>query len=212
VGDKPDLYFVGERFINEYPRLNCPDIPTDLRGKIFICGDAAMGGIEPTGMVVRAVGSAQKTVKALREFLGEELTDEENRQIAFYKDINTKYFQKSGRLVEETISFEARKGNFSEIVKTADEDVAITMAARCFYCGICIQCDWCYFYSDNSIVKKIEDWSPEKDRHYYFFIKGNISSHTFKSVEACPRSALSVTCDEYKFENILQLSLASLRN
>jgi len=105
--------------------------------------------------------------------------------------------------VEETISFEARKGNFSEIVKTADEDVAITMAARCFYCGICIQCDWCYFYSDNSIVKKIEDWSPEKDRCYYVFIKENISSHTFKSVEACPRSALSVINDGHKFEKYI---------
>ncbi|MCB4205465.1 FAD-dependent oxidoreductase [Deferribacterales bacterium Es71-Z0220] len=203
VGDKPDLSFVGDSFVNEFPRLNCPDLPEDLRDKVFICGDAAMGAATPTGMVVRAVGSAQKTVEAVRNFLGEELEKDTNREIAFYEDINTKYFQKTGRMIEENITFEERKRNFNEIVKTVDKDVAVLMAKRCFYCGICIQCDWCYFYSNNSLIKKFKEWSPEKDMVYYMYIKENISSHSFKSVEACPRSALSVISDESKFEKYI---------
>jgi NADPH-dependent glutamate synthase beta subunit-like oxidoreductase len=203
VGDKPDLSFVGEKFINEYPRLNCPDLPVDIREKIFICGDASMGTNVLTGMVVRAVGSAQDAVKAVRRFLKDDVIEEENREIAYFKDINTKYFQKIGRVVEETLPFKKRERNFNEIVKTLPEDVAVLMAERCFFCGICIQCDWCYFYSDNSIIKKIEDWSTEKDRAYYMFLKENVSPHTYKSVEACPRSALSIVHDENRFEKYI---------
>lgn len=215
VGDKPDLFFVGESFVNEFPRLNCPDLPQESRGKIFICGDASMGSGEPTGMVVRAVGSAQKTVKAVRKFLGDDIEDEENREIAFYNDINTKYFEKIGRMIEESITIEERKGNFDEIVKTADEEVAIYMAKRCFYCGICIQCDWCYFYSNNSLLKINEEWSREKDKHYYMYIKDNISHHSFKSVEACPRSALSIVGDENRYDKYISsqyIDLESIKN
>lgn len=203
VGNKPDLSFVGEKFINEYPRLNCPDIPLNLREKIFICGDASIGTNVLTGMVVRAVGSAQEAVKAVRKFLKEETTEDENREIAYFSDINSKYFQPTGRAIEETIPFKERIGNFKEIVKTLPEDVAVLMAERCFFCGICIQCDWCYFYSDNSIIKKIENWSPEKDRAYYMFLKENISFYTYKSVKACPRSALSIVHDVNRFEKYI---------
>lgn len=203
VGNKPDLSFVGDRFVNEFPRLSCPDIPENLRGKIFVCGDAAMGSTEPVGMVVRAVGSAQKTVKSLMVYFGEEVHDNTPSQTAFYQDINTKYFQKKGRLIEDSVSFEERKGNFKEIVSTAEEEVAVFMADRCFYCGICIQCDWCYFYSDGSLCKIDKKWSPKKDEHFYYFVKDKISSHSFKSVEACPRSALSVSDDISKYEKYI---------
>ncbi|MGC8769581.1 hypothetical protein [Calditerrivibrio sp.] len=35
------------------------------------------------------------------------------------------------------------------------------------------------------------------------FIKDNISHHSFKSVEACPRSALSVVNDESRYEKYI---------
>ena len=193
IGDRPDLHFVGERFSVDFPRMVCPDLQSDESGKIFITGDAAMGTVDNTGMVVRVVGLAQDTARAVREFLGENVPGESKRETAFYNTLNTKYFETAGRLVEEELSHAERAGNFKEVVKTVEDDMAMLMASRCFNCGICIKCDWCYFYSDGSLVKLDKEWVPAKDEHYYEFIEENISSATYKSVEACPRSALTVT-------------------
>lgn len=205
IGDKPDLSFVGDRFYNEFPKLNCTDIPDKHKDKVFITGDAAMGGSDLVGMVVRAVGSAQITSKAVKEFLIGENMRMLDRDIAYFHTLNTKYFQKRYRYEEEKLNAEERKDNFNEIVSTMDEDTAVYMASRCFYCGICIQCDWCYFYSNGSIAKKLVSWDKTVDAVFYKFDKSNISNATFKSVEACPRSALSIVNDDIKHrEKILE--------
>lgn len=204
VGDRPDLYFVGERFTVDFPRMICPDLQMDESSKIFITGDAAMGTTDNTGMVVRVVGLAQDTAKAVREFLGEAVPAQQKRDTAFYKTLNTKYFDKTGRLVEEELPHEKRKGNFDEIIATVDEDMAVLMSSRCFNCGICIQCDWCYHYSDGSLIKLNKEWSPAQDEHFYEFLEENLCSATFKSVEACPRSALTVTKEGSKLDEFRQ--------
>lgn len=201
VGDRPDMFFVGERFSVDFPRMICPDLQPDESGKIFITGDAAMGSAESTGMVVRVVGLAQDTVKAVREYLGEQPEPEQKREIAYYSTLNTKYFDKLGRLVEDELPHAARKGNFNEVVKTVDEDIAMLMAGRCFNCGICIQCDWCFHYSDGSLIKLEKEWSPERDEHFYEFVEENLCEATYKSVEACPRSALTVTREGSKLDD-----------
>lgn len=201
IGDRPDLYFVGESFNIDFPRMSCPDLQDSDRDKIFVTGDAAMGNVEHTGMVVRVVGLAQDTVKAVREFLGEDLEPETKRDIAFYSTLNIKYFEKIGRLVEDELPVEARKGNFKEIVQTVGEDMAMYMSSRCFNCGICIQCDWCWFYSDGSLIKLERDWTPEMDAHFYEFLEDKLRDATYKSVEACPRSALTVTKEGSKLDD-----------
>ena len=204
IGDRPDLYFVGESFTVDFPRMLCPDLQEDDRDKVFITGDAAMGNVESVGMVVRVVGLAQDTVKAVREFLGEDAEPETRRDIAYYSTLNTKYFEKIGRLVEDEIPVSEREGNFDEIVKTVEEDMAMLMSSRCFNCGICIQCDWCWFYSDGSLIKLKKDWTPKKDAHFYEFLEDKLCDATYKSVEACPRSALTVTKEGSKLDEFRQ--------
>lgn len=200
IGDRPDLYFVGESFTVDYPRMICPDLQEEDGEKIFITGDAAYGNVESTGMVVRVVGLAQDTVKAVREYLGEDPGTESKRDTAFYSTLNTKYFEKTGRLVEDELPVEEREGNFEEIVQTVDEDMAMLMSSRCFNCGICIQCDWCWFYSDGSLIKLQKEWTPEMDAHFYEFLEDKLGDATYKSVEACPRSALTVTREGSKLD------------
>lgn len=205
IGDRPDLYFVGgESFTIDFPRMLCPDLQEGGDSeKIFITGDAAMGGnVESTGMVVRVVGLAQDTVKAVREFLGEDVEADQKRDIAFYNTLNIKYFEKTGRLVEDELPVEDREGNFNEIVQTVGEDMAMLMSSRCFNCGICIQCDWCYHYSDGSLMKMHKEWTPDKDEHFYEFLEDKLGGDaTYKSVEACPpRSALTVTKEGSKLD------------
>jgi len=201
IGDRPDLYFVGESFTVDFPRMICPDLQEGDREKVFITGDATMGNVESSGMVVRVVGLAQDTARAVREFLGEEIESETRRDIAFYNSLNTKYFEKIGRLVEDEISVEDREGNFKEIVQTVEEDMAMLMSSRCFNCGICIQCDWCYHYSDGSLIKIKKEWTPKKDAHFYEFLEDKLCDATYKSVEACPRSALTVTKEGSKLDD-----------
>lgn len=209
IGDRPDLYFVGESFTVDFPRMICPDLQEDDRDKIFITGDATMGNVESVGMVVRVVGLAQDTAKAVCDFFGEDFGQEARRDVAYYSTLNTKYFEKTGRLVEDELPVADREGNFDEIVQTVDEDMAQLMAGRCFNCGICIQCDWCYHYSDGSLMKLKKDWTPEKDEHFYEFLEDKLGDATYKSVEACPRSALTVTregskLDEFRKKQYIQ--------
>ncbi|MGA1861551.1 FAD-dependent oxidoreductase [Deferribacter thermophilus] len=205
IGDEPDLYFVGEKFTIEFPKIICSDLPEEFIDKIFITGDAASGAVESTGMVVRAVGLARKTAKEILRYLNIEFQEDKKRDIAYYNTLNLKYFEKSHRLIEEKLDFKERKYNFKEIVKTVDEDTAVLFAKRCFFCGICIQCDWCYRYSDGSIAKHEVDWDPKHDACFYTFIKEKVSGSTFKSVEACPRSALSVIDENSEnFEHVLE--------
>jgi NADPH-dependent glutamate synthase beta subunit-like oxidoreductase len=202
IGDRPNLFFVGERFQLEFPRLLCPDLPQNLRDKIFLTGDASMGSVEGIGMVVRSIGLAQETSKAVRAFLGENVNNFVIKDIAYFNDLNTKYFEHLSRLVEKTLPFDKRN-NFKEIVETVEEDLAVLMANRCFFCGICIQCDWCYYYSNGSIVKNDKTWSPEVDDFFYYFIKDKLETATFKSVEACPRAALSIVREESIYRKYL---------
>jgi len=200
IGDRPDLSFVGESFSVDYPRMICPDLPEDDRDKIFLTGDAAMGNTENTGMVVRVVGLAQDSAKSVREFLGETIDSESRREIAYYNTLNTKYFEKSGRLIESELPHSKRHKNFDEIIQTVSEDMAMLMSSRCFNCGICIQCDWCFHYSDGSLVKLDKKWTPKKDEHFYEFLEDKLDEATYKSVEACPRSALTVTKEGSKLD------------
>lgn len=200
IGDRPDLYFVGESFTVDFPRMLCPDLPDDDAGRIFITGDAAYGNVENTGMVVRVVGLAQDTVKSVREYLGEDIETESKREIAFYSTLNTKYFEKTGRLIEDEAPVDEREGNFEEIVRTVGDDIAMLMSSRCFNCGICIQCDWCWFYSDGSLIKLNKEWTPQMDAHFYEFLEDKLGDATYKSVEACPRSALTVTKEGSKLD------------
>lgn len=195
IGDKPDLFFVGEKFTVDFPRMICLDLPEDVQNKVFVTGDAAMGASDNTGMVVRVVGLAQDTVKSVREFFGETAEQDDSRKIAFYSNLNTKYFEKTGRLIEESLPISKRVGNFDEIVKPINADLAQLMAGRCFNCGICIQCDWCWHYSDGSLIKLGREWTPEQDACFYEFLTEKVGDATFKSVEACPRAALSISSE-----------------
>ena len=203
IGDRPNLFFVGERFQLEFPRLLCPDLPQNLRNKIFLTGDASMGSVEGIGMVVRSIGLAQETSRAVRAYLGENVNNVNIKDIAYYGDLNTKYFDYLSRLIERTLPFENRKDNFEEIVETVEEELAVLMAERCFFCGICIQCDWCFHYSNGSIVKIDKTWGPNVDECFYLFLKDKLETATFKSVEACPRAALSVVREESIYKKYL---------
>ena len=203
IGDKPNLFFVGERFQLEFPRLLCPDLPQNLSNKIFLSGDAAMGSVENVGMVVRSIGLAQETSTAVRVYLGENISNFNIKNIAYYSDLNTKYFEHTSRLIEKTLPFDKRKNNFDEIVETIEEELAVSMAGRCFFCGICIQCDWCFNYSNGSIVKIDKSWEANIDEYFYYFIKEKLETSTFKSVEACPRAALSIVREESIYKEYL---------
>ena len=203
IGDRPNLFFVGERFQLEFPRLLCPDLPQNLRNKIFLTGDASMSSVEGIGMVVRSIGLAQETSRAVRAYLGENVNNVNIKDIAYYGDLNTKYFDYLSRLIERTLPFENRKDNFEEIVETVEEELAVLMAERCFFCGICIQCDWCFHYSNGSIVKIDKTWVPNVDECFYLFLKDKLETATFKSVEACPRAALSVVREESIYKKYL---------
>jgi len=194
ISEDPDLSFLPEPYSVDRFFLN---IDGNKKLNTFITGDALAGRCPETGSVVAAVGSAQGVAKNVIDFLTGKNNNRKEELIAYYNTIQTRYFEVLGRAVVPKIPYKERMGNFNEITQTLSEAAAVDKASRCFFCGICIQCDWCLNYSNTSIAKLVMPWNPEKDAFFYKFLKEKVDRTTVRSVWACPRNAMGVV-DETK--------------
>ena len=190
IGETPNLSYLpkgyeinGNQIVHRKPA-----------GSSFIAGDARYGYATDVGMVVRAIGSGRKTAsEIIKQDTKREPIWYHEKKIAQYSSIKTRYFKKESRALVNQLKPNDRITNFKEIITPLSEDEAIYAASRCFYCGTCIQCDWCFHYSHGSIVKEDIPWSGEREQNYFRFLKEKVGKNTREAVEACPRNAMGFT-------------------
>jgi len=186
IGETPDLKFLPEGY-----EINGSRVMLDNSETVYIAGDARFGYAQDVGMVVRAIGSGRKTAD---QIIGEVNKEEKQRYMetktAFYPTIKKRYFKKQARVLTDTIALPERVSTFNEVFSPLNDFEAITAASRCFYCGICIQCDWCYQYSRGSIAKVEKEWDGKRDSLYFAFIEENFTPLINEAVEGCPRNAM----------------------
>ncbi len=204
IGETPDLSFITSDYRIEGYNIFIDALEKEDKDKLFITGDALQGNSGSVGMVVRAVGASQDTAIEVRNYLGENLERPKyNDDVAFYDTIKKRYFPVEARLRLGKLSIEERKGNFKEVDLPLSDDLAMSKASRCWNCGICIQCDWCRDYANESILKLSKNWNAKKDSHFYKFIKEKVSSQTKDSVTGCPRNAMAIVPYDNNWKDIV---------
>jgi NADPH-dependent glutamate synthase beta subunit-like oxidoreductase len=178
--------------------------PGKRNSKIFLTGDVRVENAGDTGMVVRAIGSGQDTALDVhRALTGIDIEITSGDEIAYYETIKTRYFEEKERAHIRRIPIDERKMNFRETTLPLEHELAVEMAGRCFFCGICIQCDWCYDYGRGAIARMMVPWSADRDAHFYKFVRERVTDKTKEAVWACPRNTMAVVPEEDEWEPII---------
>jgi len=212
IGETPELGFLKEFEIKK----NNVILKAKHSGSadIFIAGDARFGYASDVGKVVRAIASGRKSSdEIIQHASGKAKVWYSEETIAQYNSIKTKNFHKQARARVSHLKPELRTSNFHELSASLESDEAIYAASRCFNCGICIQCDMCYHYSQGSIAKIDTPWSDDRKKRYFTFIEDKICNNTLEAVHACPRNAMNITnLDEISKNDFLKSQYTTLQN
>ncbi len=173
--------------------------------RVFLSGDVRSGFASNIGMIVEAIGSGQDTaIEVHRVLSGKALPVTSDREIAYYSTMKVRYFEELARARVTRIPLADRQFNFKETTLPLPREVAIEMAKRCFFCGICTQCDWCYDYGRGAVAKLMVPWSPDVDAHFFKFIGELVTDKTKEAVWACPRNTMAIVPDEGKWEAVIE--------
>lgn len=189
IGETPDLKFLPEDYTINGNILSV----NGLNKPFYIAGDARYGYAPDVGMVVKAIGSGRNTASDVMENHSKSKVNwyTENN-IAYMNTIKTRYFKRQARLRPHVLKTSAAKKTFNEIILPVNDHEAVYAASRCFFCGICIQCDWCYHYANGAIAKLDKIWTGKRDNRYFSFISERVNLNTRNAVEACPRNAMAL--------------------
>jgi len=103
--------------------------------------------------------------------------------VVVYDEINTDYFQMASRVTQPRLLIEERLKTFGEIDLKISANSAMREAERCFNCGLCNQCDNCYFFCPDLAI--IRDDGPQGRHINYDYCKG-----CGVCVVECPRNAM----------------------
>lgn len=106
-----------------------------------------------------------------------------NHHIVGYDEINADYFQLARKITQPRLLVEERLKTFEEIDLKISANLAIREAERCFNCGLCNQCDNCYFFCPDLAISRDDS---SQGRHIdYDYCKG-----CGVCVVECPRNAM----------------------
>jgi len=139
--------------------------------QIFGGGDAVTGA----GRVVDAIASGRQAARFMGNALqGTPVEEKQAKELAKYEEINTAYFPRQAAVRPPELSAAKRVANFSEINRVIPEEKGVKEAKRCFSCGVCRECDNCFYFCPDICVSK-KNGSYEFD---YDYCKGcGICSH-----------------------------------
>jgi 2-oxoacid:acceptor oxidoreductase delta subunit (pyruvate/2-ketoisovalerate family) len=107
-------------------------------------------------------------------------------QVVPYESINLDYFHHEPRKDAPKLPVSKRRVSFQEIASALSDDAAFREAERCFQCGLCNQCDFCYEFCPDSAIVRNGDGNERQV--LYDYCKGC----GICAIE-CPRSALIMT-------------------
>lgn len=102
-----------------------------------------------------------------------------------HEEINRDYFRFESRMTQPRLLAEERRHSFDEVDLRISANLSMREAGRCFNCGLCNQCDNCYFFCPDVAVKRGKDMT---DRHIdYDYCKG-----CGLCAAECPRNAVTL--------------------
>ena len=165
IGESSDLSLLPKDFRLTEKGGKAKDVP--------ICGggDAVTGA----GRVVDAIASGRRAARFIGNALeGTPVEEKQVKELAKYEEINTAYFPRQAAVSPPELSAAKRVANFSEINRGIRQEKGLKEAKRCFSCGVCRECDNCFYFCPDICVSK-KNGTYEFD---YDYCKGcGICSH-----------------------------------
>jgi Pyruvate/2-oxoacid:ferredoxin oxidoreductase delta subunit len=175
--------------ISEQPALNGSLLKVDEKQETSVEGIFAGGDLTSTERFVSsALGAGKKAAEHIDQLwagsLRNDNSDNYGEEAVTYKEVNTFYFSRSQAVKNNLLQATERVQNFQEVQLGISEGQALSEAARCFNCGLCVQCDNCFYFCPDMAVKKGN--SGEKE----YSILEQYCKGCGLCVKECPRGAI----------------------
>jgi NADPH-dependent glutamate synthase beta subunit-like oxidoreductase len=179
IGEDPELSFLAGGVVAQ-------------EGRVFLGGDA-VAGAEGVGTVAGAISAGKRAATAIVDSFTSgsgSCPIETEVEVAEFGTLNRRDYQPQGRVRLPMLTLEGRANNFAEVALSLEEEVAELEASRCFNCGVCVACDWCFLHcTKGALIKLDSPWTAKGDVAYYRVVD-NLCDGCGDCAAACPRNAL----------------------
>ena len=211
VGESSDLSFLPSKINIEHGRFTVDRFGLTNFPGVFAGGDAALA----VHNVATAIGSGKAAACAIDSWLsGNKIgqiqdriiigqsgavsithylesglshpLDLNNSPVVPFSEINPNYFEIQARQKIQKLMISERLSNFSEVNLGLTEAAAKEESERCFHCGTCINCDNCYIFCPDAVVRKLSGGKANYE------ILLDYCKGCGICVNECPRSAMQM--------------------
>jgi NADPH-dependent glutamate synthase beta subunit-like oxidoreductase/ferredoxin len=155
VGQDPELAPFAGTLAVDGALLKIDSRQATSETRVYAGGDVA----STARFVTEAIGMGKRAAQAIDCELrgGVRTNGRQNESIVGITSINTFYFARQARAVEQRLPVAKRVARDAEVALGFDLDEALGEFARCFSCGTCITCDNCVVYCPDLAVKREGD-------------------------------------------------------
>lgn len=108
-------------------------------------------------------------------------------EVVGFESLNLNHFQHAARHPDRRTGNGAAYGDFGEVNRGLESDVALTEAGRCFNCGVCNGCELCLIFCGDAAIH------PSADGGGRFEIDLEYCKGCGVCAAECPRGAISMT-------------------
>jgi NADPH-dependent glutamate synthase beta subunit-like oxidoreductase/Pyruvate/2-oxoacid:ferredoxin oxidoreductase delta subunit len=161
VGQDPDLAPLRPALEPDGALLKVDQRQSTSVERVYAGGDVA----SMARFVTEAIGMGKRAAREIDQVLrgspqgadggsDDAGTDVETEPVVELAAINTFYYPRQARAVEQRLDAAQRLATGSEVQIGIDFEQAIAETERCFSCGTCIQCDNCVHYCPDLAVKR----------------------------------------------------------
>jgi len=159
---------------------------TSVKG-IFAGGDLT----STVRFVSSALGAGKKAAENIaRLWESSRIEEPFAGEAVSFEEVNTFYFSQSLGVSPSLLKASERVHNFKEVWQGITEEQALNEAARCFNCGLCIQCDNCFYFCPDMAIKK-------NDSEEHYTVLEQYCKGCGLCVKECPRGAILLK-EEFK--------------
>ncbi len=166
VGEKPDISYLPDRFIDEKSWIKVDPSKGVLGEKLFAGGDLISG----PATVVEAIATGRKAARCIDQLLRKEeiKTEEIHEEPVKFEEINLSYYEHKDRIATPELSLKERINTLynEEVLDFTLKDVEYEVD-RCFSCGYCSFCEVCLILCPDLAI----EWKDDKPECNYNYCK-----------------------------------------
>ena len=153
IGQDPDLAPFSAAFETEGALLKANQRQATSLDRVYAGGDVA----SMARFVTEAIGMGKRAALEVDRVLrgnAQGADDADAEPVVELAAINTFYYPRQARAVEQRLPAAERLASGSEVQIGFDLEQALAETERCFSCGTCIECDNCVHYCPDLAVKR----------------------------------------------------------